>query len=154
MSPSLRTELKQRKPFGSLEQEAFLNLARTVACLEHSISEVLRAHNLTLTQYNALRVLRGAGAEGLSRSEIQDRLVARVPDCTRLLDRLMAMGYATRTREENDRRVVTTRITNAGLKAIEPLDQVILDAHQRQLGHLGPEKLKQLIELLEAVRDG
>lgn len=153
MSPSLRAELKQRKPFGSLEQEAFLNLARTVACLEHQIAEVLKPYGLTQTQYNALRVLRGAGEAGLSRNEIQDRLVARVPDCTRLLDRLMAMGFATRTREQDDRRVVTTRITPAGLKAIEPLDQVILDAHREQLSHLGPEKLKKLIGLLETVRE-
>lgn len=153
MSPSLRTEIKQRKPFGSLEQEAFLNLARTVACLEHQISEVLRTHDLTLTQYNALRVLRGAGEAGLSRHEIQDRLVARVPDCTRLLDRLTAMGYTTRTREEDDRRVVTTRITDAGLRVLEPLDSVMQDAHKRQLGHLGQEQLQQLIALLEQVRD-
>jgi DNA-binding MarR family transcriptional regulator len=153
MSPSLRTEIKQRKPFGSLEQEAFLNLARTVACLEHQIAEVLRPHGLTPTQYNALRVLRGAGEAGLSRNEIQDRLVARVPDCTRLLDRLMAMGFATRTREEDDRRVVTTRITPAGRKAIEPLDEVMLEEHRRQLGHLGFQKLRTLIALLEDVRD-
>jgi len=153
MSPSLRTEIKQSKPFRSLEQEAFLNLARTVACLEHQIAEVLRPHGLTPTQYNALRVLRGAGEAGLSRNEIQDRLVARVPDCTRLLDRLMAMGFATRTREEDDRRVVTTRITPAGRKAIEPLDDVLLEAHRRQLSHLGPQKLKSLIALLEAVRE-
>lgn len=152
MTPSLQSELKQRKPFGSLEQEALLSLARTAALLDHATAEALKPHGLTPTQYNALRILRGAEPEGLCRNEVRDRLVARVPDATRLLDRLEEMGLVRREREGQDRRFVRTRITGAGLQLLAPLDEVLHALHQRQLGHLGERKLRTLVALLREAR--
>src|SRR3954447_21417189 len=106
MPPTLQEEIRQRKPFVSTEEEAMLSIARTAAVLDHTAGEMLKKHGLTVTQYNALRILRGAGAEGLCRNEIRDRLIARVPDATRLLDRLEESGLVTRTREGEDRRFV------------------------------------------------
>ncbi len=153
MPQNLQTELKSSRPFSSLEQEAMLSLARTAARLDHDMIEVLRPHGLTPTQYNALRILRGAGAEGLCRNEVRDRLVARVPDATRLLDRLEETGLVVRGREGEDRRFVRARITRRGLELLARLDQVIVDLHRRQLGHLGRAKLRALIDLLADARD-
>ena len=153
MPTTLRADIKQTRPFRSLEQEAALSIARTAAVLEHEISEGLRAHGLTPTQYNALRILRGAGAAGLCRNEVRDRLIARVPDATRLLDRLEAMGLVERQREGDDRRFVTTRTTAAGLALLKELEEPVIGIHQGQLGHLGRHKLRMLIALLAEARD-
>lgn len=152
MPTTLQAELRQSKPFGSLEQEATLSIARTAALLEHGMAEALRPHQLTPTQYNALRILRGAGAEGLCRNEVRDRLIARVPDATRLLDRLEEMGLVVRGREGEDRRFVRARITPAGLGLLTRLDSVIDQVHRRQLGHLGERKLRSLIDVLAEAR--
>jgi DNA-binding MarR family transcriptional regulator len=154
MTRSLQSELKQRKPFGGLEHEATVSIARTAAVLEHGTSEALKPHGLTPTQFNVLRILRGAEPEGLCRNEVRDRLVARVPDATRLLDRLSEMGLVVRAREGRDRRFVRTRITAAGLDRLRPLDHITQALHKRQIGHLGERKLRQLIELLAEARNG
>ena len=130
-----------------------LSLARTAARLDHEMIEVLKPHRLTPTQFNALRILRGAGPEGLCRNEVRDRLVAKVPDATRLLDRLEETGLVVRSREGEDRRFVRSRITRRGLALLARLDQVVIDLHRRQLGHLGPRKLRTLIDLLAEARD-
>ena len=153
MSPTLQAELKQRKPFRSLEHEAVLSIARTAALLEHGVLEALKPHGLTPTQYNVLRILRGAEPEGLCRNEVRDRLIARVPDATRLLDRLGEMGLVVRTRGGDDRRYVMSRITDAGLKLIEPLDDVMDGLDRRLLGHMGGEKLRTLIGALQDARN-
>jgi DNA-binding MarR family transcriptional regulator len=153
MTPSLLTELRQRKPFSSLEQEASLSVARTAALLEHGSAEALKPYGLTPTQYNALRILRGAEPEGLCRNEVRDRLIARVPDATRLLERLEEMELVVRAREGDDRRYVRARITGTGLELLATLDPVILELHRRQLGHLGERKLRALVELLAEARD-
>lgn len=153
MSLTLQSELKQQKPFSSLEHEAVVSLARTVAVLEHETSEALKPHGLTPTQYNVLRILRGAGEEGLCRNEVRDRMISPMPDTTRMLDRLADMGFLVRAREGDDRRFVLTRITAEGKALIDRLDDVIHGLHRRQLGHLGPERLRALLTLLEAARD-
>ncbi len=153
MPRNLQTELKRSKPFSSLEQEAMLSLARTAARLDHDMLEVLKPYRLTPTQYNALRILRGAGPDGLCRNEVRDRLVARVPDATRLLDRLEETGLVLRGREGDDRRFVRARITRKGLDLLARLDPVVIDLHQQQLGHLGRTKLRALIDLLADARD-
>jgi DNA-binding MarR family transcriptional regulator len=153
MTRTLQSEIKQRKPFGSLEHEAMVSIARTAALLEHSTVEALKPHGLTPTQFNVLRILRGAEPDGLYRNEVRDRLIARVPDATRLLDRLRKMGLVVREREGEDRRFVRTRITPAGLDRIGPLDDVTQALHRRQLGHLGERKLRQLVELLAEARN-
>lgn len=152
MPSQLQAELKQKKPFESLEAEAALSIKRTAAEMDYRVAEVLKPAGITPTQYNALRILRGAGKEGLCRNEIRDRLIARVPDATRLLDRLEEMGLAVRSREGQDRRFVLTRITRAGLDLLDLLHDTVATLHDEQLSHLGSDKLRALIKLLGEVR--
>ena len=152
MPSDLRTELQQKKPFGSLYQEAFLNIARTEAVLGDALDRVLAPHELSATQYNVLRMLRGAGPDGLCRNEIRDRLITRMPDVTRLLDRMEDAGLISRVRSEEDRRLVHTQLTKKGFALVEKLDDAIAAEHKRQLGHLSREQLKTLIELLTLAR--
>ncbi len=130
-----------------------MNLQRTADALLMGVEKTLRATGLSPTQYNVLRILRGAGPDGLPCGEVAARMFTRDPDMTRLLDRLEARGLAVRARERDDRRVVTTRITAAGLRLLKGLDQPILDTHLGQLGHLGQERLRTLIRLLERIRE-
>lgn len=154
MTKDLRTDLKQNAPFGSLQQEVFLNLMRTSAELEHDLTERLKPFGLTLTQYNALRILRGAGPDGLCRNEIRDRMIRPLPDATRLLDRLAEMGLVERGRESDDRRFVTTRITKRGLDLLARMDQPVAAMHATQLGHLSRADLRELANLLTQARKG
>lgn len=152
MPSRLRDEIKQTKPFESLEQEAQLSIQRTAAVLDHAFADALKPHGITPTQYNVLRILRGAGAAGLCRNEVRDRLVAQVPDVTRLLDRMEEGGLVERERDTGDRRLVNTRITRAGLALLERLEDPIAAVHRRQLGHLGARRLRELIDLLAEAR--
>ena len=154
MAGRILDEIKQSRPIPTLEEEAYLNVQRTANVLLQDVVELLKAHNLTPTQYNVLRILRGAGEAGLTAGDVGDRMITRDPDVTRLLDRLETRGLAERSRCTEDRRVVWTRITAAGLAAIGPLDDPINEIHLRHLGHLGPERLATLIGLLEAARGG
>jgi DNA-binding MarR family transcriptional regulator len=150
----IQAELKQTRPIGSLEEEAYLNLQRTSNTLSQGIAELLRTHDLTQAQYNVLRILRGAGEGGLNASDIAGRMISRDPDVTRLVDRLEKRGLVDRWRCSEDRRVVWTRISPAGLELIDPIDAPLNDLHRRQLSHLSAEKLETLIALLEEARDG
>jgi DNA-binding MarR family transcriptional regulator len=154
MPPTLRDEIRQRKAFDSLEQEALLSIERTAAVLMHAFADSLKAYEITPTQYNVLRILRGAGQEGLCRNDIRDRLVTPVPDVTRLLDRMEEGGLVERERAESDRRLVTTRITREGLAMLKRLDGPVAETHKRHLGHLSPTQLRTLIALLAAAREG
>jgi DNA-binding MarR family transcriptional regulator len=154
MSPRLHEELKQSKPFKSLEEEAVLNVARTAAVLEHQITQALKPHDITPTQYNVLRILRGAGSNGLCRNEVGERLIRRVPDVTRLLDRMEHAGLIDRLREGDDRRFVTARLTTKGLALVDDLDARVQAVNKALVGHLGADKLQRLVNLLEAARDG
>lgn len=136
------------------EQDAFLSVLRTSAVLEHSAAEGLKPHGLTLTQYNVLRILRGAGPEGLCRNEVGARMIKPVPDVTRLLDRLEAAGFVVRARSDDDRRFVTARITEEGLTLLSQLDASILRMHEEQLGHMSRADLDRLVDLLEEARSG
>jgi DNA-binding MarR family transcriptional regulator len=152
MASQLQRELKQRKPFASLRQEVMLSVARTSALLTHSFEHALKAHGITLTQYNVLRILRGAGPDGLCRYEIGERLITPVPDVSRLLDRMTAAGLLTRERALADRRLVVACITPRGLELLEALDgpsQEIIDA---QMQHMSDEQLVTLRDLLELAR--
>lgn len=152
MSTNLKDELRQARPFVSTEQEAFLSLGRTWAVLEHAFSEALKPHGITPTQYNALRILRGAGGGGLCRGDVIDRMVSRVPDATRLLDRLEAMGLSVRARDPEDRRYVRTRITEQGMALLAALDDPVQELHERHLGVLDENELGTLIGLLTRIR--
>jgi DNA-binding MarR family transcriptional regulator len=150
----LRSEIKQRKAFASLEQEALLSIERTAAVLGHAFAEALKPHGITPTQYNVLRILRGAGRGGLCRNEVRDRLVAQVPDVTRLLDRLEEAGLVERERSTEDRRLVATRITADGLALLRSLDEPVLVMHKEHLGHLSAKQLRTLTHLLALARGG
>jgi DNA-binding MarR family transcriptional regulator len=153
MARRLQDEIKQQKPFGSLEQEALLNLLRTADALMQRIAAVLKPFKLSHSQYNVLRILRGAGPEGLACREIAERMINRDPDITRLLDRLEARGLVTRRRDEKDRRVVTACITSEGQRLLEALDKPMAEVDRRPLQYLGEQRLRMLIELLESARD-
>jgi DNA-binding MarR family transcriptional regulator len=152
MGARLRDEIKQAKPFANAEQEAFLNLQRTADALMRGLEEALKPSGLSQTQYNVLRILRGAGEEGLLCREISERMVTRDPDITRMLDRLELRGLVTRSRDRRDRRSITVRITNAGARLVSELDRPIAQLHRNQLSHLGERKLLRLIALLEGAR--
>jgi DNA-binding MarR family transcriptional regulator len=151
---TLQRDLKQRRPFASREEEAYLNLVRTTDLLSREVAAVLKPHQLSEAQYNVLRILRGAGAEGHPCTEIGRRLVTRDPDVTRLLDRLESRSLIARGREHADRRVVTTRITAAGLTLLDQLDLPVRQAVEGMLAHVGSRNLGALVGLLERVRDG
>jgi DNA-binding MarR family transcriptional regulator len=152
MPSELQIELKQTRPFSSLEEEAGVSIQRTAAVLGHAMTEAFKPHGITATQYNVLRILRGAGQEGLCRNEVRDRLVAQVPDATRLLDRMADMGLISRDRDAEDRRFVTARITAKGAKVVNELDEPVRQLARARLGHLGRTKLKQLVDLLAEAR--
>jgi DNA-binding MarR family transcriptional regulator len=152
MSGKLAAEIKQTKPFSSSAEEAILNIQRTASVLAQSMGECLKPHGISETQYNALRILRGAGAAGLACQEIGDRMIRRDPDITRLLDRLEGRKLIERARSKEDRRVVVTRITAEGLKLLSSLDAEARELPKKVLGHLGEKKLRLLIGLLERAR--
>ena len=154
MTSRLQDEIKQSRPFSSLRQEAFLSLSRTSALLTHSWTQRLRPYGVTLTQYNVLRILRGAGEAGLSRQEVSERLVTQVPDVSRLLDRMAAAGLVMRARGQADRRVVSSCITEKGLGVLKELDEPSYVIADEQLAHMPDEEVSQLVALLDKVRSG
>ena len=153
MTSHLRDQLKQNKPFGSLEEEVHLNLVRTTARLGEPLHALLKSHELTPAQYNVLRILRGAGGDGLSCGETGERLVTREPDVTRLVDRMEKRGLLQRRGSTTDRRVVKLCLTPHGLSLVNALDEPVQRAHAEVLGHLTREELERLNELLESARN-
>lgn len=136
---------------GALEEQAFIALAVTTDQLARRLEPVLKAADISRTQYNVLRILRGT-PEGLACSEIGNRMISRDPDITRLLARLEKRGLVSRCRTTKDRRMVLTRITEAGLALLAQLDAPVLETHNLLLGHLGPDRLRTLLELLDDAR--
>jgi DNA-binding MarR family transcriptional regulator len=154
MVRSLQSEIKQTVPFRSLEEEAHLSIIRTADQLMGSGALMLKDHGLTPTQYNVLRILRGAGAEGLPSGEVADRMITREPDITRLLDRMEGRGWVHRRRDPGDRRVMRAWITVAGRELTDRLDAPVAEQLRKSLSHLGDAKLAQLSDLLGTVREG
>jgi DNA-binding MarR family transcriptional regulator len=140
-----------REPKTTLEAQVFVNLVRAADSLTRGGEALLKPSGLSGTQYNVLRILRGAGPEGLLCREIGCRMISRDPDITRLLDRLESRGLISRTRGEEDRRVVKTRITPEGLRVLEELDAPVQELHRRQLNRLPVTELQKLSRLLERV---
>ena len=153
MPSRLQAEIKQTKPFKSLEQEAILGLLRTAAIVDHEADEALRPYGLTATQFNVLRILRGAGEAGLCGREIGERMITRVPDVPRLLDRLEKAELITRQRDRDDRRHVTARISPKGRQVLEQTED-IASPMERRFRKLGPEQLQALITALDEIREG
>ncbi|MGA7167568.1 MAG: MarR family transcriptional regulator [Candidatus Sulfotelmatobacter sp.] len=147
-----KVETEKKRSRAALPEEAlFLELVRTTDMLSRGLVKVLRTEELSSTQYNVLRILRGSAA-GLPCGEIASRMITRDPDITRLLDRLEKRGLISRCRETEDRRMVMARITPAGMKVLARLDEPVQESHRKQLGHLGRERLRTLAELLQAAR--
>jgi DNA-binding MarR family transcriptional regulator len=153
MVAKLKDEIKQDKPFTSLEAEVFLNLMRTADALARGAEGILKPAGLSHTQYNVLRILRGAGEHGLCCREVAERMITRDPDVTRLLDRLERRGLLTRSRDSLDRRVITVRITAAGQKVLKDLGGPVAQYHRKLLSHMDKGELRKLVELLEAARE-
>ncbi len=152
MSETFASVLKQTKPFASREEEVVLALQHTAARVIEPWARVLKSRfQLTLSQYNVLRILRGARPTRLACREISDRMVARDPDITRLVDRLADRGLVDRVRERNDRRVVEVGITEAGLAVLQQLDDDVERFPKAVIGHLGARRLEQLGTLLQDV---
>ena len=149
---ALKDEIKKRKPFEQPEEEAFLNLFRTTTLLEADFVHLFKRCGLSEPQYNVLRILRGAGAAGLPSTEIASRMITRVPDITRLVDRLETAKLVERCRTPDDRRVVIVKVTHKGLEALAGLDEPIRKLHQEQLGHLTRTELGELNRLLVKAR--
>jgi DNA-binding MarR family transcriptional regulator len=150
MEKDVRSKNKLRRA-GCPEEAAFLELLRTTDMLSRGLFEVLKSKDLSATQYNVLRILRGA-PEGLACGEIASRMITRDPDITRLLDRLEKRGLIARWREIEDRRMVMARITPQGAKLLSQLDEPVQATHRKQMGHLGREGLRALTELLQESR--
>ncbi len=149
---SLRSEIKQKKPFASRDDEVFLNLQRTAEALLWREMEFLKQYEITPQQYNVLRILRGAGANGLSCREIGERMVTRDPDMTKLLDRLEARELTARARDARDRRVVISRITEKGHKLLDDITPSLTRHIKGLFAHMGARRLDSLNELLEEAR--
>jgi DNA-binding MarR family transcriptional regulator len=133
------------------QQIAFLAVVQAGQRLLAGAAERMRSRGLTETQYNVLRILRGAGSGGLSCGEVGERMLTRVPDVTRLLDRLAAAGWVERVRAADDRRRVVNRITGDGRALLARLDRPVRDLHRTQFAALDEEELATLLRLLEGV---
>ncbi len=147
----LQSALKKQRPFDAPEEEVSLNLMRTGDILQAGFARLFKEHGISSPLYNVLRILRGEGAP-LPCLEVASRMVTRVPDMTRLVDRLEALGLVARARIEEDRRVVLVAITETGLALLESLEGPVHDLHRRQLGHLSPEETAELNRLLVKAR--
>ncbi|HEX8685944.1 MAG TPA: MarR family transcriptional regulator [Pyrinomonadaceae bacterium] len=153
MAAKVQKESGRTRPVGGREEDVYLSMLRTVELLSRGVAETLAAADLTPTQYNALRILRGAGDAGASCTEVSERMVTKDSDVTRLLDRLEARGLISRGRDAKDRRLVLARITDEGLRVLAELDGPVEETHRRQLGHLGEKQLATLDTLLMTARN-
>lgn len=155
MALTIEREIRQTKPFGSLQEQLVLNLMLTTRVVEESWAQYLkRAEGISPSQYNILRILRGARPKAARISEIADRMVTRDPDVTRLVDRLIKQGLARRERDSDDRRVVLVEITAAGLALLSRLDRPAAKSTEAAMAGLKPQQLRTLDTLLNEIRAG
>jgi len=150
--PSIGEDIKQRKPFRTRSQEAYLGLLRAADDLKRRTTAVVETAGVTLQQYNVLRILRGAGDEGLPTLTIGERMLQRTPGVTRLIDRMEAKGWVVRSRSAEDRRRVWCVITDEGLALIEPLDIPVSALDDFLLGPLDETELAALVDYLDRIR--
>jgi DNA-binding MarR family transcriptional regulator len=150
---SIRDEIKQKRPFSSAADEGVVTLLRTADPVRAALSTFVEPHGVTLQQYNVLRILRGAGTDGLPTLEIAARMIETSPGITRLLDRLEAKGLVRRRRCPVDRRQVLCQASEGALTLLSSLDAPMLAAAAHALGSLDARRTKQLVHLLDAVRE-
>src|SRR5258707_15008458 len=149
---SLATALKQNRPFVSLEQEVYLSMLRTASELSYAVDQFFRPFGITSSQYNVLRILRGAGADGLCRNEISERMVTATPDMSRLLDRMEKAGWVTRERAEGDRRQVSTHITKSGMELLTQLEKPTGDFVTQLFAGVAVGDLKTVLKVNDQIR--
>ena len=149
---ALATALKQNRPFVSLEQEVYLSMLLTASELSYAVDQFFRPFDITPSQYNVLRILRGAGANGLCRNEISERMVTATPDMSRLLDRMENAGWVTRERAEEDRRQVSTHITRSGVALLEKLEAPTHGFVARLFAGAAVSDLKTVIKVNDRIR--
>ena len=150
----LQTELRQTRPFATPMQEAVVALIRTADLVRRSVGAVVEPHDITVQQYNVLRILRGAGERGLPTLDIAERMIEQTPGITRLIDRLEAKALVARERCTTDRRQVWCRITAGGLALLAKLDEPLTAAGERALRRVTRKEIRQLLELLDRTREG
>ncbi len=151
---NLKDEIRQERAFQSMEEEALLNLLRTTGFLDRAVEHKIRPFGITSTQYNVLRILRGAHPAGLTCSAIGERMIAAEPDVTRLLSRLRKLDLVKQHRDRNDRRMLWTEISAQGLRLLREMDPMVEKAPIELLGHMRRGDLERLIALLETARGG
>ena len=149
---ALQIEIAQNRPFHSVKAEIAVSILRTAALIERHFAQVVARTGLTIQQYNVLRILRGAGAEGMPTLVIRDSMIHAAPGITRLLDKLEKAGLARRERTSPDRRQVFCYITDKGLSILTGLDEEMREADEVAVGSLSDAEQKQLLRLLENVR--
>lgn len=154
MAKTLQKELRQTRAFAGLEEATFLSVQRTASVWMQTLAHHLKPFGLTPTQYNVLRILRGAHPGSLTCGEIGERMVTEVPDVTRLIDRLVARRFAWKARDESDRRVVRVEISGQGLELLAELDDKVLSWLEELLAPLAEQELETLCELSEKARRG
>lgn len=152
MKRQLRSEIRQSRPFPTLEEEVHVQILLTAQVAGRVLAAALKPTGLSASQFNVLRILRGARPEALPAGRIAERMVTHDPDLTRLLDRLEANGLVEKARDASDRRVVNVRVTKAGLERVESASKSVTIALSSALGPVGPRKLEQLADLLELAR--
>jgi DNA-binding MarR family transcriptional regulator len=152
-TPSLLEELQQSRPFRSAGQEAVLGVARTASLLNRYTAALLEPEGISTAQYNVLRILRGAGEEGLPTLSIRDRMIDPAAAITRLLDKLVSAGLALRDRGDGDRRQIVCRISQAGLDLLARLDPTLIESEESIAGSFSGEELETLNGLLARIRE-
>jgi MarR family transcriptional regulator, organic hydroperoxide resistance regulator len=145
-------EILQTKAFATIEEELLVSLLRTTDVLQERFEQMIRPFNISMTQYNVLRILRGAGPSGRTCGEIGERMIAREPDVTRLLERMEKANLIKRTRDSADRRVVVTRITSCGLKLLDQIDPKLREI-DGLLKPMGERKIETTLKLLDELRE-
>lgn len=153
MTSNLQEEIRQNKPFARKTSEALLSIMRTATVLEHAQNEALRPHGITQTQYNVLRILQGAGKDGLCGREIADRLISKVPDVSRLLDRMADMELVSRVRDTEDRRHVTARISPKGRRMLTQATPDLETIERKYFKRMEPRSVASLITALAEIRE-
>ena len=149
---SLAATLKQNRPFVSLEQEVHLSILRTASELSYAVDQFFRPFGITSSQYNVLRILRGAGTDGLCRNEISERMVTATPDMSRLLDRMEKAGWVTRKRAEDDRRQMSTHITKTGMELLARLEKPTGDFVTPLFAGATSRDLKTVLKVNDRIR--
>jgi MarR family transcriptional regulator, organic hydroperoxide resistance regulator len=149
---SVQSEIRQSRPFRSKKQEATIALLRTASVVSRALSRVLEPWSLSLAQYNALRIIRGAGAAGIATLAIRERMIEEGTTITRILDKLEEAGYISRERALPDRRQVMCYATAEGVRLLDKIDPLVNDADEEAVASLAAREVVQLIDLLDTIR--